>query len=124
MGALRLAKFNVDDSQSVTFKGLPIPANAIFWIGVTGAMMQGRLEPTVGIVVAFILLMGLLMVCNLPMFSLKMSDFSLRNNFVRYIVIAAAVIFVATMGVAGFAATILLYIVVSVLQRVVRITTD
>ena len=85
---------------------------------------QGRLEPTVGIVVAFILLMGLLMVCNLPMFSLKMSDFSLRNNFVRYIVIAAAVIFVATMGVAGFAATILLYIVVSVLQRVVRITTD
>ena len=33
MGALRLAKFNLDDSQSTTFKGLPIPANAIFWIG-------------------------------------------------------------------------------------------
>lgn len=42
MGALRLAKFNVDDSQATTFKGLPIPANAIFWIGVVGVMMQGK----------------------------------------------------------------------------------
>lgn len=124
MGALRLAKFNVDDSQTVTFKGLPIPANAIFWIGVVGAMMQGKLQPTVGVTVAVIVLIGLLMVSNLPMFSLKMSDFSIRNNIVRYVVIAAAVIFVATLGVAGFAAAILLYIVVSVLQRIVRITTD
>ncbi|MDE6346298.1 MAG: CDP-diacylglycerol--serine O-phosphatidyltransferase [Muribaculaceae bacterium] len=124
MGALRLAKFNVDDSQTVTFKGLPIPANAIFWIGVVGAMMQGHLNPTLGITVAVIVLVGLLMVSNLPMFSLKMSDFSFRNNIVRYVVIAAAVIFVATLGVAGFAATILLYIVVSVLQRIVTVTTD
>ena len=34
-GALRLAKFNVSTDQSTTFTGLPIPANAIFWIGFT-----------------------------------------------------------------------------------------
>ena len=33
MGALRLAKFNVDTRQATSFIGLPIPANAIFWIG-------------------------------------------------------------------------------------------
>lgn len=124
MGALRLAKFNVDDSQTVTFKGLPIPANAIFWIGTVGAMMNGQLRPTVGITVAVIIMMGLLMVSNMPMFSLKMSNFSLRDNFVRYFVVIATVIFVATMGVAGFAAAILLYIVVSALQRIVRVTTE
>ena len=34
-GALRLARFNVDTNQTTTFTGLPIPANAIFWIGLT-----------------------------------------------------------------------------------------
>ena len=86
--------------------------------------MNGQLRPTVGITVAVIILMGLLMVSNMPMFSLKMSNFSLRANFVRYFVVAATVIFVATMGVAGFAAAILLYIVVSALQRIVRVTTE
>lgn len=124
MGALRLAKFNVDDSQTVTFKGLPIPANAIFWIGVVGAIAKDQLHLQAHIVALTIILMGLLMVSNMPMFSLKMSNFSLRANFVRYFVIAATVIFVATMGVAGFAAAILLYIVVSALQRIVRVTTE
>lgn len=32
--ALRLAKFNIDDSQSVDFKGLPTPANALFWLAI------------------------------------------------------------------------------------------
>ena len=124
MGALRLAKFNIDDSQSVTFKGLPIPANAIFWIGVVGPLMQGRLHPTVGVTVAVIFLIGLLMVSNLPMFSLKMSNFSPRDNFVRYFMVLAAVVFVVTLGIGGFAATILLYIAISALQRIVRVTTD
>lgn len=124
MGALRLAKFNVDDTQTVTFKGLPIPANAIFWIGVVGAMMQGKLHPTLGITIAVIFLMGLLMVSKLPMFSLKMSSFSVRDNIIRYFMIAATVIFVVTMGVSGFAAAILLYITISILQRIVKVTTD
>lgn len=124
MGALRLAKFNVDDSQATTFKGLPIPANAIFWIGVVGVMMQGKLHPTVGVTVAVIVLMGLLMVSNLPMFSLKMSDFSLRSNVARYFILIAAVVFVLTLGVGGLAAVILLYVLISVLQRIIRVTAE
>ncbi len=36
MGAYRLAKFNVDTRQATSFRGLPIPANAIFWTGACG----------------------------------------------------------------------------------------
>ena len=32
-GVLRLARFNVDATQATSFLGMPIPANAIFWIG-------------------------------------------------------------------------------------------
>lgn len=33
LSGLRLAKFNVDDSQTSEFKGLATPANALFWAG-------------------------------------------------------------------------------------------
>lgn len=122
MGALRLAKFNIDDSQATTFKGLPIPANAIFWIGFVGAMISGGMAITLGVTILAIFGMGLLMVCNMPMFSLKMSDFSLRSNFPRYFIIAAAAAFVILWGVGGFAATILLYIVMSALQCIVKVS--
>lgn len=39
-GALRLARFNVDDRQTTSFIGLPIPANAIFWIGYSALAYQ------------------------------------------------------------------------------------
>ena len=32
--ALRLAKFNIDARQTTSFIGLPVPANALFWIGI------------------------------------------------------------------------------------------
>ena len=32
--ALRLGRFNLDEGQSMHFKGLPTPANALFWAGI------------------------------------------------------------------------------------------
>ncbi|MDE7407499.1 MAG: CDP-diacylglycerol--serine O-phosphatidyltransferase, partial [Muribaculaceae bacterium] len=37
-GGIRLARFNVDTRQASEFIGLPIPANAIFWIGAVSWM--------------------------------------------------------------------------------------
>ena len=50
-------------------------------------------------------------------FSLKFSNFSLNENFCRYVIIAAAVIFVVLYGLAGLAWTILLYFLLSWLRR-------
>lgn len=122
MGALRLAKFNLDDSQATVFKGLPIPANAIFWIGVYCAMWRGQLNPPLNLTILSIGLMGILMVSNLRMFSLKFSNFSIRDNFFRYLIIAATIAFVAWLGLAGLAATILLYIAISIVQAIVKIS--
>ena len=57
------------------------------------------------------------MVSPLKMFSLKFTSFSFRENVRRYAILLAAVLFVATEGVAGFAWTILLYIFISLLGR-------
>lgn len=120
MGALRLAKFNLDDSQSSTFKGLPIPANAIFWIGAT-AWMQSHAREWMAqhiywgnfIVSLAIVAVALLMVTDMRMFSLKLKNFRIGDNLLRYILIIAAVLFVAIFGVEGFAYTIILYFILS-----------
>ena len=72
-GGIRLAKFNVDDRQTTSFIGLPIPANALFWIGVCFADTRDW-HPV--IILALIVLFSYLMVSNLPMFSLKASNLS------------------------------------------------
>lgn len=114
-GALRLAKFNVDTRQTTSFIGLPIPANALFWIGyVTLALDAPTPIPVwVSIIVMFVL--AFLMISEIPMFSLKFSNFSLRENFRRYIILLAAPLFVVTSGsLSGLAWAIVLYVLISV----------
>lgn len=112
MGALRLAKFNVDDRQTSSFIGLPIPANAIFWIG-ADAWMNIHGVPPVWITLILIAAVALLMVSEIPMFSLKFKNFALRENVRRYAIILAAILFVVTEGIPGLAWTIILYLLLS-----------
>ena len=116
LGALRLAKFNVDDSQSTTFTGLPIPANALFWMGVSDWISQYG-YPGTPLMLVLIVLISLCMVCGLRMFSLKFKNLTIYDNVKRYGIIIAAVAFVIWYGVSGLAWTILLYILISVFTR-------
>lgn len=116
MGALRLAKFNIDTRQTTSFIGLPIPANAIFWIGVL-AWIQSHGYPGDIAMAVLIVVVSLLMVSELKMFSLKFANLSFRENVRRYTILAAAVLFVVTDGVSGFAWTIVLYILISLLGK-------
>lgn len=116
MGALRLAKFNIDDSQSTTFKGLPIPANAIFWIGMSGWFTRYGYPGTV-IMAVIIVAVSLAMVSNIKMFSLKIKSLSFHENVRRYVVIIATGAFVWAYGLSGFIWAIVLYLLVSILSR-------
>lgn len=130
--ALRLAKFNCDERQSLSFIGLPTPANALFWIGLTFVC---RLEGVHGwlcslnnevfgcIWLAVILCSCFLLISEIPMFSLKLKKGhnGFAENKARYIFLAiTAIILVAgiCMGLGYLAATpaliILLYILLSI----------
>lgn len=116
MGALRLAKFNVDTRQATSFIGLPILANAIFWIGAL-AWIDSHAYPGDIVMALLIVAISLLMVSELRMFSLKFANLSWRGNVRRYVVLAAAVFFVITEGISGFAWTIVLYILISLFGK-------
>ncbi len=115
-GALRLARFNIDPNQSTVFTGLPIPANAIFWIGFTAWYAMHPVP--LWIVILLIVVLSLLMVCNLRMFSLKMHNLSsLKQNWAQYLQVVATVAFVVLMGLPGLAAAITLYVLLSIIKR-------
>ena len=109
-GALRLARFNVDERQTSSFIGLPIPANAIFWIGLTEII--GGNAATLGLVPT------LLMVLPLPMFSLKFKNLRWQGNRVRWVMIAAATALIASLGVGGLMWVIVAYLLLSTANNI------
>jgi len=118
-GAYRLAKFNVDHTQTTSFKGLPIPANAIFWIG-AAAWIERYIYPGTIVLVVLIAAVSWLMTSNVRMFSLKFKNFAWAENFRRYVLIAATAMFVACWGMSGLMWAVVLYIFMSVGTRNVQ----
>ena len=116
-GALRLAKFNVSTDQSTTFTGLPIPANAIFWIGFTNFYAEHHADVPVLVVAVLVVALSLLMVCNLRMFSLKLHSLSVKENYKQYLLVLAFVVCVGFCGVTGLAWAMLFYIVLSAVTK-------
>ena len=115
-GAIRLARYNSDPTQGTVFTGLPIPANAIFWIGFTA--WYATYPTPLWMVVVLIVALSLLMVCNMRMFSLKMHNLSsLKDNWAQYLQVMATVAFVVLMGLRGLAPAIMLYVLLSIIKR-------
>ncbi len=115
-GALRLAKFNIDTEQTTYFRGLPIPANAIFWIGMYGWITRYG-YPGTAVMVILIVVVSLAMVAKFKLFSLKFKNFDFHENFIRYVIVVAAIIFVVCYGLSGLVWTIALYVLLSLLRQ-------
>jgi Phosphatidylserine synthase len=118
--ALRLAKFNIDDRQTTSFIGLPVPAHALFWASLSCALMPVASSYGLAIVIGVIVLSiitSLLLVSEVPMFSLKIKSFAWRGNELRYLLVISAVLFIIFFGFLGLAGTILLYILLSVFNK-------
>lgn len=116
-GALRLAKFNIDTRQATSFIGMPIPANAIFWIGFT-SLAYGGASFLVSTPVALFLIIAVAWLLNtqcLHLFSLKFKTWGWKGNEARWLLIAAAVAFVALTGVSGLFWLIIFYLCLSML---------
>ncbi|MDR3329515.1 MAG: CDP-alcohol phosphatidyltransferase family protein [Prevotellaceae bacterium] len=120
--ALRLAKFNVDDRQHISFLGLPTPANALFFAAL--AVMGGDIgAAATWLFPVLIAAFSFLLVCELPMFSLKVKNFSLRRYALQliFLLLSAVVVLLCAllcptplpMAIAGI---IVLYILLSTVR--------
>lgn len=117
--ALRLAKFNNDTRQSTSFLGLPVPSNALFFLGYTSSlpMVVFLLGPVGALVVTLVLtlLFGSLMLGELPMFSFKLTKAPLRALWKQIALVVVSVISILIFGWAGCSIAIVFYLFLSLL---------
>ena len=118
--AYRLAKFNLDTRQSHSFLGLPVPSQALVWVGLALSHLTVVIGQWSVAVVLLSLLLNVLMVSELPLFSLKFNfkDLSWRTNSVQYIfLIVCAVIIAALRDWIAISVIILWYIILSAITQ-------
>ena len=117
---LRLAKFNIDERQTTSFIGMPVPAHALFWASIGYAFHSAIPVDSIGFIAGTIvaaILFSSLLVSEVPMFSLKVKSLAWKGNELRYILVAGAVVFVTLFGVLGIAGTVILYITLSFFNK-------
>lgn len=120
--ALRLANFNIDETQSKSFKGLPTPANALAVISVVIAASFSKiniLDALTGSVTGLILftvILSVLMITRVPLLSLKTDHTKFKGNEGRYILIFLVIISFVLFGIKAAPLIVPLYIIVSLLS--------
>ncbi len=117
--AYRLAKFNLDDSQSLFFKGVPVPA-----VGLLIASFPLILHfNTIGsinnllinkwLLYALIILLSYLMMSNIRMMAFKFPDYTVRNNVPKIVLLAVAIITAIFLQWLAVPVVFLVYILIS-----------
>lgn len=117
--ALRLAKFNLDERQTMGFIGLPTPANALFWASLIvgcGDWLQ-TLPYSAGLILLMVFVSCWLLVSEIPMFALKFKQWGWRGNEIRYLFLLSCIPLLAFFGIAGIAIIVAWYVLLSILTK-------
>lgn len=118
--ALRLAIFNVDETQRDSFRGLNTPANTIFITSLPLLYNQvGRWLYEPAVLVAITLLFSLLLVSRIEFFAFKFKSFRWEDNKLRFTFLLLAVLLLISLQYLAVPIVILLYIVFSLLDSYV-----
>lgn len=118
--ALRLAKFNIDETQKEEFVGLPTPACALFILS-TGWIFAGgsfTIHPA-GIIITAVCL-SYLLISPVRMFALKFKSFGFRENALRYIFLGCSLVCLIMFRITAIPFIILGYIITSALYGALR----
>lgn len=120
-GTIRLAKFNVSPSKPY-FMGLPIPANAIFYIGIILAFynqnefITGFFKSKVNYLITPVFFSAMMLSFGLRMFSTKSMTRNWRDNIYQYIMMVVTFCVIVFLGFSSISLIVLAYIVLSIIN--------
>ena len=121
--AWRLAKFNLSTDQSHSFRGVPTPAAGlviaslplIFWYTTSNSLREVMLNKW--LLYAVVLVMSYLMVSNIRLMALKFTDYSVKNNRMKYVLLVLSVALIVILKWQAVPLIFVLYILCSLLDR-------
>lgn len=123
---LRLAIFNIDKTQTTTFKGLPVPANALAVISIiiaanySDSAIINFLTGSSWMIISIVTILSVLMVTRIPMISLKFKSLKLKGNEGRYLLLVLVIVAFTVLGIGAAPLIIPVYIIVSLITLIFR----
>ncbi|WP_394336877.1 CDP-alcohol phosphatidyltransferase family protein [Aureibaculum marinum] len=124
--AYRLAKFNLDKRQTTSFIGLPTPAMALFVLSLPIILAFSNIVSIINLISNSYFLIGItlffsyLMNVELPLFSLKFKNFSLKNNSIELVFLLISLVLIISFKFVSIPIIILMYIMLSILKNSVQ----
>jgi len=125
--AFRLAKFNIDTRQTEGFIGLATPANAFFFIFIVLIYFSPDLPQLIStkallypiisnplVIFGLSIVFSLLLVSEIPMFSLKAKSLKWKGNEQRFSFLGLFILLLLLFNIVAFPIIILIYIIWSV----------
>ena len=116
--AIRLAKFNIDDTQKTSFWGLPTPGMAIFIASLPLALSQVHHHKDCDLsnraCLGIALIFSFMMVSHLRFFSFKMKSAKWKGNEVRWIFLLVALVSFLIFKWLALPFVMMLYIMLSI----------
>ncbi|WP_034922817.1 CDP-alcohol phosphatidyltransferase family protein [Gillisia sp. CAL575] len=120
----RLAKFNVDERQTDSFIGLPTPANAMLILSLPLILVYQPHPIAVSLILNEWFLVGLtvfscvMLNAEIPLFALKFSDWSLKQNKLRYSFILFCLVMIVLFQFIAIPLIIASYILLSIISNI------
>ncbi len=124
----RLAKFNIDTRQSDSFIGLPTPANALFIMSLPLIIYDYPIAIITDLVsnqwflLAITFLSAFVMNAEIPLFSLKIKDFSFAKFKLQIFFLALSVLLLLTLKIVAVPLIIAIYVLLSILDNKFKLT--
>ena len=116
--ALRLAIFNVDETQRDSFRGLNTPANTLFITSLPLLYNDvGRWLYQTEVLIAITLIFSFLLISRIEFFALKFKNFRWHDNRIRFTFLILAVLLLISLQVLAIPLIIILYVVLSLLEN-------
>lgn len=118
----RLANFNIDTRQTDSFIGLPTPANALFilslpLIAYSSSLIMLDVLTNTWLLLAITFFSAYILNAEIPLFSLKVKDFSLDKNKLTFGFLAVSIVLLLFLQYTGVPLVILLYVLLSVINN-------
>ena len=119
----RLANFNIDTRQTDSFIGLPTPANALFILSLplvlqsTNSLFMIELLSNQWFLLVITLLSAYMLNAEIPLFSLKIKKFSLKENALQIVFLASSFLLLVFLQYFGIPLLILLYVLLSIVNN-------
>ena len=122
----RLANFNIDTRQTDSFIGLPTPANTLFIMSLPLVLLYSNIEFIANalqnhwVLIAISIVSTYVMNAEIPLFSLKVKDFTFKKNALQILFLASSVLFLLIFRYLGIPMIIIFYVLLSVVNNMIN----